>query len=55
MTYGACAIDGRYRRMDGRAFGFSGEGKGLRTTCLEAFPTSVHVGDDCIMSGELRA
>ena len=29
MTYGACAIDGRYRRMDGRAFGFSGEGKGL--------------------------
>ena len=30
MTYGACAIDGRYRRMDGRAFGFSGEGKGLK-------------------------
>ena len=29
MAYGACAIDGRYRRMDGRAFGFSGVGKGL--------------------------
>ena len=29
MAYGACAIDGRCPRMDGRAFGFSVAGKGL--------------------------
>ena len=31
MAYGACAIDGRCPRMDGRAFGFSGVGKGLNS------------------------
>ena len=30
MAYGACAIDGRCPRMDGRAFGFSVAGKGLK-------------------------
>ena len=32
MAYGACAIDGRCPRMDGRAFGFSVAGKGLINT-----------------------
>ena len=38
MAYGACAIDGRCPRMDGRAFGFSGVGKGL--TLSNPYPDS---------------